>query len=125
MDLLRKAYKVCAVSESMVYIQKCIGDHYRYAYDTLDVCDVEPQDKEQENKETEVQAVDAPILEPLLTPEQLQELSKERDSFKEKALKAYSYGQEKADGNILACNPIRLGITLNYAVFKYEVLKEK
>ena len=35
--LKNKAYKVCSDNESMCFFQKLIGDHYRYAYDALDI----------------------------------------------------------------------------------------
>ena len=37
-------------------------------------------------------------------------------------------GYNEADGlskNLNACNPIRLGLALNYSVFQYEVLNDK
>jgi hypothetical protein len=32
-----KTWKLCGDHKSMVYHQKLIGDHYRYAYESLDI----------------------------------------------------------------------------------------
>ena len=60
-----------------------------------------------------------------MTPDQLIEIQKERETFKEKALKAYSYGSDKANKNLIASSPLRLGLALNFAVFTYEILNDK
>merc|ERR1719263_2755864 len=39
------------------------------------------------------------------------------------ALKGYSSAQQHAQG-LNACNPIRLGLALNYSVFQYEVMND-
>ena len=39
------------------------------------------------------------------------------------ALKGYSAAQENAT-SLNACNPIRLGLALNYSVFQYEVMND-
>ena len=39
------------------------------------------------------------------------------------ALKGYGSAQENA-GSLNACNPIRLGLALNYSVFQYEVMND-
>lgn len=51
-------------------------------------------------------------------------LMKEKEAYKEKAKKAYEFGISKAEKNIIASSPIRLGLSLNYSVFLNEVIQD-
>lgn len=44
-------------------------------------------------------------------------------SVRDGALAGYSAAQSKSSG-LNACNPIRLGLALNYSVFQYEVMND-
>ena len=54
----------------------------------------------------------------------LEELTKEYDDLKAKCLKAYSYAQHKAEKNLMSAHPVRLGVALNFSVFKYEFMDD-
>ena len=47
-------------------------------------------------------------------------LEREYDDLKQKALKSYSFAVHKAEKNLIASHPVRLGIALNFSVFQYE-----
>ena len=46
-----------------------------------------------------------------------------KEEIKTGAIKGYGAAQECSKG-LNACNPIRLGLALNYSVFNYEVLND-
>ena len=48
---------------------------------------------------------------------ELAKVEEEIEYYKQKALKAYSFGMHKANKNMRASDPIRLSIALNYSVF--------
>ena len=48
------------------------------------------------------------------------QLQREYEELKQKALKSYSFAVHKAEKNLIASHPVRLGIALNFSVFQYE-----
>lgn len=45
------------------------------------------------------------------------QLQREYEELKQKALKSYSFAVHKAEKNLIASHPVRLGIILNFSVF--------
>ena len=55
----------------------------------------------------------------------VEELYREHDEIRTKALNAYSYAASKCEKNLMSAHPVRLSCALNFAVFKYEYMDEK
>ena len=55
---------------------------------------------------------------------QLDELVKEYDEVKQRALKSYSLAMHKAEKNLISSSPVRLSVALNFAVFQYEFMDD-
>mmetsp|Transcript_12703 Transcript_12703/g.9228 ORF Transcript_12703/g.9228 Transcript_12703/m.9228 type:complete len:91 (+) Transcript_12703:272-544(+) len=47
------------------------------------------------------------------------------EEVKNGALEFYKKAQDITDKDLNACNPIRLGLALNFSVFYYEVMNER
>ena len=56
---------------------------------------------------------------------EMEEIKKELEYLKGKALKCYSFALHKAEKGLLSANPTRLSCSLNFAVFQMECLKDK
>ena len=50
----------------------------------------------------------------------LNELQEDFDDIKSRASKCYAFAQHKAEKNLMSAHPIRLGIALNFSVFRYD-----
>jgi 14-3-3 protein epsilon len=80
-------------SESKVYFYKLTADYYRYAAESI-TNKIVTKTEHQENQNKE---------------------------FEDKAKKYYLLGMNMACADLSPCNPIRLGVTLNLAVFFKEI----
>ena len=125
-NLLKKAYEVCTNDESQCFIQKLLGDYYRYMYEALDIRQFQepvkqPKEKHKDkDKEKEKEADEEKQMIPeeaLISDNQLKQYKKDQDELKFKALKAYSYATVKAEKSILSSHPTRLALALNYSIF--------
>jgi hypothetical protein len=112
----------------MCFFQKLIGDHYRYAYDALDINPyVQPPLTQQVTHddgtvEEVIIPTDNALTAGLGTQEdpdekEMANVAKERDAIKENALKAYSFATHKAERGVLSANPVRLSLALNFSLF--------
>ena len=76
---------------------------------------------EEEGKEPEI--IKEPN-EPLIENDLVIQIEDQRKTFREKALKAYSFGTQKAEKGIISSSPARLGLALNFAVFQADVMQD-
>ena len=136
--LKNKAYKLASDNEAMCHFQKLIGDHYRFAYDALDITlykmpNVVQMITNEQGVDVEME-IDKPdenaLLMGLPKPEdplekEKEELDKERGIMKENALKAYSFGTHKADRGLITSHPTRLALLLNFMLFNYHIMEDR
>ena len=139
-----EAYKVASDNTSMAFFNKVVGDYYRYALEGLTLLIEEKkeaairqkqkaQQKKTENSDDEKKEdtnedgtkEDKAAVEDENDGYTMEELKNEFDEIKAKALKVYSYAQHKAEKNLMSAHPVRLGIALNFAVFKFEIGDEQ
>ena len=138
-----KLTKLAQDQEALVFWQKIGGDHYRYAHDALvirkkDIEQIKAQKerdfkkKVQEEQERigkdkvvdESKFLHIKNMEPSHIIEEDQ-IRKDIDQYKQLANKAYSFGSHKAEKNMQPSNPVRLSMSLNHAVFVFNVMKDK
>ena len=130
-----KAYKCAGNNESMAFFQKVAGDHFRYAFEaaTFQLKDLEdgikfkkkmvrlkmeaekmkngPNKPIDENKYEKMMRIDPKI------EVEMEEIQKELEYLKSKALKCYSFALHKAEKGLISANPTRLSCSLNFSVF--------
>ena len=121
-----KGWKLCGENKSQAWHQKMIGDHYRYAYDALNMQQFPDKDEDEDKLDITQQApADLAMIDPYFSDKEMKAFEKEKKLILDKAHKAYAFGLQKAEKGVISSNPQRLGLALNYAVFTYDVLNDK